>query len=429
MTTITLTSQQQAAVEMPKTNPISILTGKPGTGKTTTVKAIIDWFEDNGFSILQCAPTGKAAKRMIESTGRPASTIHSALGATVEYGEFVFSVNEDNPWYVDLVIIDEASMITTDLFCHVLRGIDPEKTKLLLVGDTGQLPSVGAGAVLRDLIESGVIPHVELDVIHRNSGKIVEACAAIHGGKSFSKASKIDLEAENKVNLIHIDCQEPEMIRGVITTIVTERMPLRGYDSTWDVQVISPVNSKGELSCESLNKALRSRLNNAVQGVVEEKAALKFLPGDKVINTKNMKAMVSKKTTEVMVVNGDIGEILMITDNKLVVEFYDPERVVEIDRGKNHLLHAYCITCHRFQGSEAPVIVIPVHRSFSYFANRSWIYTAISRARDICITVGDFSAIEAMIRNIRDARRVTMLQEKIKHAAYVGELMTAYEGV
>ena len=130
-----------------------------------------------------------------------------------------------------------------------------------------------------------------------------------------------------------------------------------------------------------------------------------------------------------MVVNGDIGEILMITDNKLVVEFYDPERIVEIDRWKNHLLHAYCITCHRFQGSEAPVIVIPVHKSFSYFANRSWIYTAISRARDICITVGDFSAIEAMIRNIRDARRVTMLQEKIKHAAYVGELMTAYEGV
>lgn len=421
---ITLTSQQLAAVKATRENPVSILTGKPGTGKTTTVKAIIEDFEARGLSILQCAPTGKAAKRMIESTGRPASTIHSALGATMERGNFVFQINEDNPWAVDLVIIDESSMVTTDLFTHVLRGINPIRTKLLLVGDTGQLPSVGAGAVLRDLIESELIHHTDLDIIHRNSGKIVEACAAIHGGRSFPKANKIDLEAENKINLIHIDCHEPEKIREVITSIVAQRMPLRGYDSTWDVQVISPTNSKGELSCEAINKDLRKSLN---PNIIEDQKG--FQLGDKVINTKNTKAVNARGTTEFMIVNGDIGEVVSVTEKKLIIEFYDPERTVELDRGKNSLLHAYCITCHRFQGSEAPVIVIPVHKSFAYFANRSWIYTAISRAKDICITVGDFMAINSMINNTRDTRRMTMLPEYLKKIAHVENLMREYEGV
>lgn len=424
-----MTEQQTKAVSMVFENRFSILTGKPGTGKTTTVKAIIDRAEDLGLVILQAAPTGKAAKRMIESTGRYASTIHSALGATMENGEFIFTINEDSPWNVDLIIIDEASMVTTDLFYHVMNGIDPERTRLLLVGDTGQLPSVGAGAVLRDLIDSGLIPHVELDIIHRNSGKIVEACAAIHAGKAFSKASRIDLDAENKVNLVHIDCPDPEKILKAIETVVTERMVDRGFNPVWDVQVISPVNTRGALSCESINQVLRAKLNAQVQGMMDGGAAGKFLPGDKVINTKNMKAMANRRSNEVLVVNGDIGEIIQITDKKLIVEFYDPERVVEIDRSKNHLIHAYCITCHRFQGSEAPVIVIPVHSSFAFFANRSWIYTAISRAREICITIGDFSAIEQMIRNTKDTQRLTRLKERIVDEYNQQFLMNKYGGV
>lgn len=404
---------------------VSILTGKPGTGKTTTVKAIIDRADKEKMTILQAAPTGKAAKRMIESTGRYASTIHSALGATVEYGEFVFQINETNPFRVDLIIIDEASMITTDLFHHVLKGINTSRTRLLMVGDTGQLPSVGGGAVLRDLIESAIIPHTELDIIHRNSGKIVEACAAIHAGKNYSKEGRIDLEAENKINLIHIDCGDQDTILKTIETIVADRMPARDFDPVWDVQVISPVNSKGALSCDSINERLRERLNP--EPAMDDKA--KFKPGDKVINTKNTRAEAYRSAGEEMVVNGDIGKVLDVLPKKYIIEFYDPERTVEIDRSKNHLLHAYCITCHRFQGSEAPVIIIPVHSSFAFFANRSWIYTAISRARTLCITIGDFSAIEQMIRNTRDARRLTLLKERIIEEYHTGNLMKKYGGV
>ena len=413
------------AVSMVFDSRISILTGKPGTGKTTTVKAILDRADKEELTIIQAAPTGKAAKRMIESTGRYASTIHSALVAMIDNGDFSFMINENNPFQVDLIIIDEASMITTDLFRHLLAGIDTKKTRLLMVGDTGQLPSVGGGAVLRDLIDSGIIPHTELDIIHRNSGKIVEACAAVHAGKTFSKENRIDLESENKINLIHVDCADQETILSAIETVVSERMPIRGYDPVWDVQVISPVNTRGVLSCDSINTKLRERLNT--EPAVDEKS--KFKPGDKVINTRNLKALVHRRAEEVVVVNGDIGKVVYVTDKKLIIDFYDPDRTVEIDKSKNSLLHAYCITCHRFQGSEAPVIIIPVHSSFAFFANRSWIYTAISRAREICITIGDFSAIESMVRNTRDTRRVTMLREKILNEYQSRQLMLKYGGI
>lgn len=435
ISTIKLTNQQIKAVDMVFENSISILTGKPGTGKTTTVKAIILRAEEERVSIRQAAPTGKAAKRMIESTGRKATTIHSALQAKMINGDFSFMVNADNPWPEKLVIIDEASMITTELFDHVMQGIDTSKTKLLLVGDTGQLPSIGGGAVLRDLIESGLIAHTELDIIHRNSGKIVEACASIHAGRSYSKSTQIDLDAENKINLVHIDCTDQDDILKAIETVVADRMPMRGYDPVWDVQVISPVNSKGALSCESINETLRARLNPT--HALDPDGDKKWRVGDKVINTKNLKAMESlclndkgkKSLGEVMVVNGDIGEIVSAEEKKLIIDFYDPDRTVDIDRSKNNLLHAYCITCHRFQGSESPVIIIPIHSSFAFFANRSWIYTAISRAREICITIGDFSVIDAMVKNIRDARRVTMLKDKIVDKNNERELMVRYEGV
>ena len=408
MSAIQLTEQQMRAVSASQIHPVSILTGKPGTGKTTTVKAIIDNFEGRGLKVLQCAPTGKAAKRMIESTGRPASTIHSALMPIFDAGHFDFRINENNPWEADLIIIDESSMLTTDLFRHVLRAISPRRTQLLLVGDTGQLPSVGAGAVLRDLIESGLIPHTELDIIHRNSGKIVEACASIHAGKLYAKETKIDLEAENKINLIHLDGSDPEKIRDAIVKIVSEKMPERGYCSTWGVQVISPLNNRGPLSCEAINEELRKKLNKNLNDPAQV-----FSEGDKVINTKNMKASGANDKREFFIVNGDMGTIKATNEKNMIVEFRDPEREVVIEKKNNNLLHAYCITCHRFQGSEAPVIIIPVHKSFSYFANRSWIYTAISRAKSLCVTVGEFSAIHDMIRNTRDVRRVTMLKERL----------------
>jgi exodeoxyribonuclease V alpha subunit len=407
---IILTDQQIAAAGMVRRHQISVLVGGPGTGKTTATFNILNWAEGNRMSILQAAPTGKAAKRMREATGRPASTIHSMLGCEFVNGKFEFVHNEDNPIRCDLLIIDECSMLTNSLLADVLRAVDVRRTKVLFVGDQDQLPSVGAGAVLRDILASGMIPYTELDVIHRNSGTIISACSSIREGESYIPDTAIDLDAESPANLIHVECQTPEETLRAVETIMCERMPARGFDPINDVQVISPVNEKGLLSCMSINSRIQSVLNPG--NAVNEND--RFRTGDKVINTKNGAANLHNSSAQTYIVNGDIG---MITgthlDRYFIVRFSDPDRDVLIPRANHDLLHAYCITCHRFQGSEAPVIIIPVHNQFAYFLSNSWIYTAISRSKKLCITVGAFAVIEKAIQNRIPNNRCTMLKERI----------------
>ena len=325
-------------------------------------------------------------------------------------GEFSFSCNEDHPLRYELVIVDECSMVPNRLMADLLRAIDPDQTKVLLVGDQGQLPSVGAGAVLRDILASGVVPHVELTQIHRNSGDIVKACHRILRGESYAPSEKLDPEAG--LNLRHIEATHPEEIRDAIVEIVSKRMPARGYDPVWDVQVISPVNSRTVLSCEGLNQVLQSALN-PMPPVAEGSP---FRINDKVIQTKN------QTIDNEYVVNGDMGKIINEAGARMEVQFFNPDRLVKIPRKGNNLLLAYCITCHRMQGSEAPVVIIPVHKSFGFFVNRSWIYTAISRAKDICITVGQFEAIAQAIGRQDAVVRKTMLKEKLQEVALEKEL-------
>lgn len=415
MNEIQLTDQQQAAIAMVKSSRVSILSGGPGTGKTTATKEIINWAESENLKIVQAAPTGKAAKRLIESTNRYASTIHSMLGCTFDNGQFKFIHGKNNPLPVDLIILDEVSMITCDLMVRVLEAVDIKRTKLLLIGDQDQLPSVGAGAVLRDLLASGAVPHVELDKIHRNTGLIVEACHQIKSGQIYTPRRKLDLSAENPINLIHIECFTPEMALEGLQKIMCEVIPEKyGFDPVNDIQLISPVNSKGVLSCDSINKILRDRLNplQIDQVFSDEDQNYQFRTGDKVINTKNCKVTaVGGKTTAI--VNGDIGIVQSVSDKIITVLFSDPDREVEILKKEQNLLHAYCITCHRFQGSEAPVIIIPVHNQFNYFLSNAWIYTAISRAKSICVTVGTFVTIEKAIRNRVPNNRKTKLKERL----------------
>jgi len=407
--TITLTSQQRAAVDMAKRHRISILTGGPGTGKSTTILEIIKWARSESLSVFQAAPTGKAARRMVESTGEFASTIHALLGCTFVNGHFEFMHNENAPLHCDLLILDEISMITNSLMCSVLKAIDPQKTRLLLIGDSDQLPSVGPGAVLRDMLSSRVIPHTELDIIHRNSGTIVSACHKIKNGIVYSPPQALDLEnPEGPVNLIHVECDTPEQALAGVEAIVCERMPLRGYDPVNDVQVISPVNEKGELSCKSINERLRNRLNPAAW----DDGDYPFRAKDRVINTKNMAYPGTDNDVE-NIVNGDIGFVDEIQKQNIVVTFTNPDRQVTIPKKEKHLLHAYCITCHRFQGSEAPVIIIPVHKQFDRFLSNAWIYTAISRGREIVITIGCFNTIAKAIRNKEPNNRKTKLTERL----------------
>jgi exodeoxyribonuclease V alpha subunit len=403
------TEKQKAVIKMVQDNKISILTGGPGVGKSFTAKLIIQWALKNNLKVLQAAPTGKAAKRMIEASEHYASTIHSMLGCEFENNKFFFIANANNPLCADLVILDEVSMITNELMAAVMDAIDIKRTSLLLIGDQDQLPSVGPGAILRDLLKSKVIPHIELDEIFRNSGEIVKVCHRVKNEQKYFPAKKLDLEAESPVNLIHIECDTPEKTLAGIKKIVCDRMPLRGYNPVDDVQVISPVNTKGLLSCESINKVLRNCLNPKVPG--QEKLE-QFRVGDKVINTRNspVNDRYGKKTA---IVNGDIGIVTELKTKNMWVLFSNPDREVVLSKTDKNLLYAYCITCHRFQGSESPVIIIPVHRQFNFHISNPWIYTALSRGKEIVITIGLFDTIERAIMNKQPNDRETRLSERI----------------
>lgn len=405
-----LTSEQQQAFEMVQNNRISIIAGAPGVGKTYTLKAILDWADSERIWTAMASSTGKAAKQMTVATDREATTIHRMLEPRMgNNGNFVFGKNETNKLTEDFIILDECSMITNGLMASVMKAIDTSKTRLLLVGDHYQLPSVGAGAILRDFIASGRIPCTELTEIQRNSGDIVKACHKIKDGKYYTPSEILD--PDNGLNLRHVEVRSPERIQEVIRQIVTGRMVERGYDPVWQVQVLSPTNERTQLSCKALNKVLQAELNSSPK--LENTI---FRVNDKVIQTKNEKIKTPTGGEE-LVVNGDMGTILDIRLKKkqVIVNFDNPDRTVSIPLyGKaNKLLLAYCITVHRFQGSEAPVVIIPIHSGFNFFINRPWIYTAISRAKSICITVGEFSAIEKAIDTEMVLHRKTFLREKL----------------
>jgi len=444
---IELTDQQIQAVDMAINNNISFISGGPGCGKTTTLLAIVKKFKESNLIIKMASPTGRAAKQMTRATGHPASTIHAMLVCNFEDGQFTFIHNKENPLDADLIIIDELSMITTNLMASVFDAINVSRTKLLMVGDPYQLPSVGPGAVLRDLLDSGLFPHTELTDIHRSSGEIVKVCHEIKAGRTYTPASRLDLEAETPVNLIHIECSTPEKTMVAVKKIMCERMPVRGYNPVEDVMVLSPVNTKGQLSCLSLNRMLRQELNpeknrNPAEVLAKLKqeaidgAYMKFRTGDKVIQTKNTQAagvklelsfnldlgpgtkdeiMEIRKDIEkpTYIVNGDMGYILEIAGQFMVVKFSEPDRYTTIPFVNNDLLHAYCITCHRAQGSESPVVIIPVHRQFNLFMSNSWLYTALSRGKQIVITCGAFDTVERAIRNRSPNNRKTRLKLRL----------------
>lgn len=405
-----LNEKQQQAFDMALSSRIGIITGAPGTGKTFTLKAILEAVREKHWSACLMAPTGKAAKQMQKSTGAPASTIHRALEPAKNLtGGFIFRKNEDNLIDANMVVVDEMSMVTNDLMADLLRAVDVGKTRLLFVGDHYQLPSVGSGAVLRDFIASQIVPCVELTEIQRNSGDIVRACHRIKDGDNYLTSPKLD-PAEG-FNFRHIEAASPWEIQQIIKDVVCKRMPAREYNPVWDIQVLSPVNKKTDLSCKALNKMLQKQLNPNPR--INEN--VKFRVADKVIQTKNE---IIKDATgrDEYVVNGDMGEIVKIeySEKRMAVKFSDPDRIVNIPPFDHHLLLAYCITVHRAQGSEFPVVVIPLHQSLIYVMNRNWLYTAISRAQDICITVGQIGVARRAIRTEMTDSRMTLLKQKLR---------------
>ena len=433
-----LADDQKAAVRRVLDHQVFILTGGPGTGKTFTLRRIVDGFAAQDYRILLAAPTGKAAKRMSEMIGREAATIHRMLGPEPYEvnGEvrFSFHYGEISPLPADLVVVDEFSMVDVPLAASLFRALAPG-SRLLIVGDHYQLPSVGPGSVLRDLLAAGV-PSCELTEIKRNTGDIVLACHAIKEAQPVMPSPQ--LAPDEGLNFRHIEESDPHQIQEIIREIVTVRMPQRGYDPVWDVQVISPMNEKTLLSCLHINEMLQAALNP----MGKEVKGTPFRLGDKVIQRKNeyfeTGGLIEKtdkfsgETYEApematFLVNGDLGALKFYDDKerrigkriieptyKLHVEFQYPQRLIKILAKDHHLALAYCLTVHKMQGSEAPVIIIPVHNSFGAFFNRELIYTAISRARDICITVGQWGALEAAVGRVGNNRRITRLAELVK---------------
>lgn len=409
-----LAEDQKAAMTIILGAKFSVLQGGPGTGKTYTIKRIIDSFPP-GTKILLAAPTGKAAKRMMEQSGRLASTIHRALEPMAgEGGKFFFGCNAHNPIDADVIVIDEASMLPASLMASLMDAVAPG-TRVILVGDTNQLPSVGAGNILRDIIDSGRVPVAELTIIKRQE----EGTLIVHNCHAIKNGNDIVIDNNSK-DFFWLQESIEESIVDKIVGLLRDRLPMwvrQWQDGTTaaahmlrDVQVIAPLTGDKKAnatSCKALNEAIQAAINP--NPIIE---GCKFRTGDKVIQTKNNYSL--------GIFNGDIG-IMHHIDMDLkeyTVVFDAPEREVVIAFRASELKLAYAITCHRFQGSESRIVIIPIHKSQGHMImQRPWLYTAVSRAREVCIIVGQAEEVPKIVHRVNHTRRNTHLRAFLCEAA------------
>ena len=414
--------QKKAVVES-VCNGVFILTGGPGTGKTTTINAIIRYFESEGLDFYLAAPTGRAAKRMTETTGYEARTLHRLLelnGKSSEDSSFKagFEKNEDNPIEADVVIVDEMSMVDIFVFQALLRALVPG-TRLIMVGDVNQLPSVGPGQVLKDLIESGCFKVVMLETIFRQAK---ESDIVVNAHKIY-KGQPITLDNKSK-DFFYMDRRDGTSVEKTVVELVKDRLPKYVKGTSADIQVLTPMR-KGPLGVEGLNPLLQNALNPAGKDKNEiEVGSTLFREGDKVMQIKNNYQLeweiVSKYNIPIDkglgVFNGDIGTIVSIdaTNREMCVEFDDKRKVNYNYENLEELELAYAITIHKSQGSEYPAVVLPILSGPRLLFNRNLLYTAITRAKECVTVVGSGEMVGRMIENISEYQRFTGLKTVIK---------------
>jgi exodeoxyribonuclease V alpha subunit len=398
---VVLSEQQQDAVRAAIFNKVSILTGGPGTGKTTTLRMVIEALEALDVKYALASPTGRAAKRLGEATQRSASTIHRLLGYTPGEG---FTHDEDDPLEVEMLIIDEASMIDLLLFYDVLKALKPT-AHVMLVGDVDQLPSVGAGNVLRDVIDSSIGYVTRLATIFRqkDDSMIVLNAHRINQGEAplmDNKSSDFYFFGED----------DPALAAELVVDIVKNRLPGKfGIDPLDDVQVIAPMY-RGLIGVDALNRALQAALNGDKRYAEKQIGGRLFRVGDKVMQTRN--------NYEKEVFNGDIGRIHAINFDDGSLDVVIDERYVVYDAQEiDELIHAYCISTHRSQGSEYPVVVMPLMTQHYMMLQRNLLYTAITRARRIVVLVGSRRAVHMAVQNNKVSERYTGLQVRLKNAS------------
>lgn len=419
---IELAENQRNAVREAVSKGILVITGGPGTGKTTTIKTIITLFEKKGLKVLLAAPTGRAAKRMQEATGRDAKTIHRLL----EYGygesdeEAFFQKNEDSPLECDAIIIDEVSMIDILLMNNLLKAI-AEGTRIILVGDVDQLPSVGPGNVLRDIIESGVIPVVRLNEIFRQA----ESSMIVVNAHKINKGEVPVISSKNS-DFFFIRQEKQEDIVATILELCSKRLPkFTGLDFYEGIQVLSPMK-KGICGVLNLNKELQKTLNPKDNRKNEKVyREIIFRVGDKVMQIKNNYNMKWQSITDFEkegegVFNGDLGTIVKIDNEDQCIEVvFDGERMVKYDFSMlDELEHAYALTVHKSQGSEFPVLVMPLTFGPPMLLTRNLLYTALTRAKSMVVMVGNEKYLMQMINNNHITRRHSGLKGRLEQFSF-----------
>lgn len=396
---------------------ISIITGGPGTGKTTIINTISKIYLDNGYNISLCAPTGRAAKRIEETTGIEAKTIHRMLGYIPSSYDDIghFEYNEDNPLDTDVIIIDEMSMVDVVLFEKLLRGMK-DNTRLVIVGDVDQLPSVGAGNVLRDLINSKKIKYTKLVDIFRQS----ESSNIIVNAHKINNGQEPILNEKNS-DFFFLKTETPAITRNVVVDLISKSLPnAYGYDFFKDIQILTQ-SRKGICGVFELNRLLQDILNPKTETTDELLVGNKlFRVNDKVMQTKNnynLSFFDSDGEENFGVYNGDMGHIIFIdkSSKKLTVEM-DDNRVIDYTlEDLDNLELAYAITIHKSQGSEFKSVIIPMFDGYRLLQTRNLLYTAITRAKENIVLVGDKNVMNNMIRNNTINSRYSNLENRIKH--------------
>jgi exodeoxyribonuclease V alpha subunit len=405
-TGLTLADSQRQALATVLRHKVTIITGGPGVGKTTLVNSLLLILRAKRMQVLLGAPTGRAAKRLMDTTELEAKTIHRLL--EFDPAEFGFKRNAENPLVTQLLVIDEASMLDTVLMNQLLKAI-PDQAGLILVGDVDQLPSVGPGNVLADLIASGVIPTVRLTEIFRQAqaSHIIVNAHRIHRGELPLPSPP---EAASDFYLLEAD--SPEAIAEQLIHLVTEHLPQQfGFHPLDDIQVLTPMN-RGSLGVQALNSELQHRLNAASEPKVQKYGSV-YAPGDKVLQRVN--------NYDKDVFNGDLGRIAAIDrDDKTVTVNFEGRTVIYELGELDELSLAYAASIHKSQGSEYPVVVIPLAMQHYRLLERNLLYTAVTRGKQLVVVIAEPKALQIAVRNRRSQRRITRLAERVSAAVSGG---------
>ena len=403
---------QRTAVRTAVRARTAVICGGPGTGKTTVVRGMIAVLESQGLSVLLGAPTGRAAKRLAEATGRKAETVHRLLGAQggIEAdGSPVFEKDADDPLDADAIILDEVSMMDIVLMEHFLEAV-PEGARVILVGDVDQLPAVGPGSVLKDILRSGAVPSVRLKEVFRQSGEgtIVLNAHAINRGRMPQFTAGGDFE--------FLEMPDEEATARRIVALCREELPREGFNALEDVQVLSPMH-RTPCGVDNLNRLLQAALNPPAPEKAEfRNSTLTFRVGDKVMQTKN------DYTKGVF--NGDIGFIREVSADGVKVRYSDE---LTADYEPNELMMltlAYAMSVHKSQGSEYPVIVLPLVAAHHIMLQRNLLYTAVTRAKKKVVLLGSKAAVFTAVSNDRTRRRYTLLAERLAGAGGESPLLS-----